>query len=96
MKAIVLLSSLLLGGIFLVLTTLPQIAFSQAIGIDQMISQMRFTHSQLLGDIDQIQQSVQSSNTSEALNLLDDMDVKIDQMNKMFNDLVWEASNRGH
>ena len=58
MKSIVPLSSLLLVGIFLVLTTLPQIAFAQAIGINQMISQMRFTHSQLLGDINQIQQSV--------------------------------------
>ncbi len=93
MKSIVL--SLLLIGTFLVLT-LPQIVFAQALGIDQMINQMRFTHSQLLGDIDQIQQLVKSNNTSEALTLLDDMDVKVDQMNAMFNDLVWQASNRGH
>jgi uncharacterized protein YoxC len=93
MKSIVL--SLLLIGIFLVLS-LPQIVFAQALGIDQMINQMRFTHSQLLGDIDQIQQLVKSNNTSEALTLLDDMDVKVDQMDAMFNDLVWQASNRGH
>jgi uncharacterized protein YoxC len=90
-----LLLSLLLIGIFLVLT-LPQTVFAQALGIDQMINQLRFTHSQLLGDIDQIKQLVKSNNTSEALNLLDDMDVKVDQMNGMFNDLVWQASNRGH
>jgi hypothetical protein len=94
MKSILLLS-LLLIGIFLVLT-LPQTVFAQALGIDQMINQLRFTHSQLLGDIDQIKQLVKSNNTSEALNLLDDMDVKVDQMNGMFNDLVWQASNRGH
>jgi len=94
MKSILLLS-LLLIGIFLVLS-LPQTVFAQAIGIDQMINQLRFTHSQLLGDIDQIKQLVKSNNTSEALNLLDDMDVKVDQMNGMFNDLVWQASNRGH
>jgi hypothetical protein len=54
------------------------------------------SHSQLLGDIDQIKQSVESNNTSQALNLLDDMDVKVDQINSMFNDLVWGFSNRGH
>jgi uncharacterized protein YoxC len=94
MKSILLLSVLLIG-IFLVLP-LPQTVFAQALGIDQMINQLRFTHSQLLGDIDQIKQLVKSNNTSEALNLLDDMDVKVDQMNGMFNDLVWQASNRGH
>jgi hypothetical protein len=93
MKSIIL--SLLLIGIFLGLT-LPQTVFAQALGIDQLINQLRFTHSQLLGDIDQIKQLVKSNNTSEALNLLDDMDVKVDQMNGMFNDLVWQASNRGH
>lgn len=93
MKSIVL--SLLLIGIFLGLT-LPQTVFAQALGIDQLINQLRFTHSQLLGDIDQIKQLVKSNNTSEALNLLDDMDVKVDQMNGLFNDLVWQASNRGH
>jgi hypothetical protein len=69
--------------------------FAQTIGIDQMISQMRFSHSQLLSDIDQIQQSVQSNNTSEAITLLDNMDVKVDQMNSMFDELVWQFSNRG-
>jgi hypothetical protein len=94
MKSILLLS-LLLIGLFLVLT-LPQTVFAQALGMDRMINQLRFTHSQLLGDIDQVKQLVNSNNTSEALNLLDEKDVKVDQMNAMFNDLVWQASNRGH
>ena len=41
--------------------------FAQIIGIDQMISQMRFTHSQLLSDSDLIQQLVKSNNTAEAI-----------------------------
>jgi hypothetical protein len=63
--------------------------FAQKIGIDQMINQMRFTHSQLLSDSDLIQQLVKSNNTAEAITLLDDKDVKVDQMNSMFDDLVW-------
>jgi hypothetical protein len=70
--------------------------FAQKIGIDQMINQMRFTHSQLLSDSDLIQQLVKSNNTAEAITLLDDKDVKVDQMNSMFDDLVWQFSNRGH
>ena len=61
-----------------------------------MISQMRFTHSQLLSDSDLIQQLVKSNNTAEALTLLEGMDIKINHMNTMFNDLVWEMSNKGH
>jgi Mg2+/Co2+ transporter CorB len=91
---IVLLLPLLVGFLLSVVPILQDV-FAQVMGLDQMISQMRFSHSQLLG-IDQIKQSVQSNNTSEALNLLDDMDVKVDQMNGMFNDLVWGFSNRGH
>lgn len=98
MKTIIIIVLLLplLVGIILSVVPILQDVFAQVMGLDQMISQMRFSHSQLLGDIDQIKQSVQSNNTSEALNLLDDMDVKIDQMNGMFNDLVWGFSNRGH
>ena len=61
-----------------------------------MINQMRFTHSQLLSDSDLIHQLVKSNNTAEAITLLDDKDVKVDQMNSMFDDLVWQFSNRGH
>jgi hypothetical protein len=69
--------------------------FAQTIGIDQMINQMRFTHSQLLSDSDLIQQLVKYNNTAEAITLLDDKDIKVDQMNSMFDDLVWQFS-RGH
>ena len=61
-----------------------------------MLSHMRFTHSQLTNNIDEVKQLLETNNTSEALTLLQGMDVKIDHMNTMFNDLVWEMSNKGH
>ena len=64
-----------------------------------MLSHMRFTHSQLtnnIDDIDEVKQLLETNNTSEALTLLQGMNVKIDHMNTMFNDLVWEMSNKGH
>ncbi len=61
-----------------------------------MMQHMRFTHSQLINNIDKVKQLLKANNTSEALNLLDDMDIRINHMNTMFNDLVWELSNRGH
>ena len=85
---------LLLAGIIFVLQ--QQQVFAQIGASEQIMQHMRFTHTQLANNIDQIKQLVKSNNTSEALNLLDDMDVKVDQMNGMFNDLVWQASNRGH
>ena len=48
---------------------------------------MRFTHSQLTNNIDEVKQLLETNNTSEALTLLQGMDVKIDHMNTMFNDL---------
>jgi len=39
---------------------------------------------------------LKSNNTSEALTLLEGMEIKINHMNTMFNDLVWEMSNKGH
>ena len=73
-----------------------QILFAQIGASEQMMSHMRFTHSQLVNNIDEVKKLIEGNNTSEALTLLDGMDVKIDHMNTMFNDLVWELSNRGH
>jgi hypothetical protein len=93
MKSIVL--PLLLVGIIFVLPLL-QVAFAQTTGIDQMIREMRFTHSQLAGNIDEIKQLIKSNSTSEVLNLLEGMKIKTDHMKTMFNDLTWEFSNKGH
>ena len=74
-----------------------QIGFAQQTSAsEQIMTHMRFTHSQLANNIDQIKQLIENNNTSEALTLLDGMDVKIKHMNTMFNDLVWELSNKGH
>jgi hypothetical protein len=94
MKTIIIVLLLLIGFLFV----LPQIhvLFAQLGALEQMISHMRLTHSQLTNNIDEVKQLVENNNTSEALNLLDGMDIKINHMNTMFNDLVWELSNRGH
>ena len=73
-----------------------QQVFAQIGASEQMMNHMRFTHTQLANNIDQIKQLIKSNNTSEALNLLDGMELKINHMNTMFNDLVWELSNKGH
>ena len=57
---------------------------------------MRFVHSQLANNIQEVMQLVKANDTTEVLNLLDGMKIKIDHMNTMFVDLVWEMSNREH
>ena len=97
MKSVFVLFLLLTGGILFVLppSLLPQV-FAQTSDSEQIMSHMRFTHSQLTNNIDEVKQLLETNNTSEALTLLQGMDVKIDHMNTMFNDLVWEMSNKGH
>ncbi|HJT85545.1 MAG TPA: hypothetical protein VJ697_13775 [Nitrososphaeraceae archaeon] len=85
---------LLIGTLFVIPSL--QIVIAQIGALDQMISQMRSTHSQITNDIANIKKLLDSNNTQEALALLDGMDIKIGHMSDMFNDLVWEASNKGH
>ena len=92
---IVLLLLPLLVGIPFVIPLL-QTVYAQIGASEQMMSHMRFTHSQLASNIDEVKQLIEANHTSEAITLLEGMDVKIDHMNTMFNDLVWELSNRGH
>ncbi|MGI9010596.1 MAG: hypothetical protein ACR2F1_05355 [Nitrososphaeraceae archaeon] len=93
MKTIIIVLLLLIG----ILLVIPlQQVFAQVGASEQMMNHMRFTHTQLANNIDQIKQLIKSNNTSEALNLLDGMEIKINHMNTMFNDLVWELSNKGH
>jgi hypothetical protein len=93
MKTIIIVPLLLIG---IVLVIPLQQVFAQIGASEQMMGHMRFTHSQLTNNIDQVKQLIESNNTSEALNLLDGMEIKINHMNTMFNDLVWEMSNKGH
>ena len=87
--------NLLLIGFLFVLSQI-HILFGQLGALEQMISHMRLTHSQLANNIDEVKQLIETNHTSEAHTLLEGMDVKINHMNIMFNDLVWELSNRGH
>ena len=97
MKTIILHFILLLIGGGLLFVAPSQIVFAQQTSAsEQMMSHMRFTHSQLANNIEEVKQLIETNHTSEALTLLEGMDVKIDHMNTMFNDLVWELSNRGH
>jgi len=97
MKTVILHVLLFLIGSGALFVYSQQIVFAQQTSAsEQIMSHMRFTHSQLANNIDQIKQLIESNNTSEALTLLDGMDVKINHMNTMFNDLVWELSNKGH
>ena len=93
MKTIMIVLLLLIG---IVLVIPLQQVFAQIGASEQMMDHMRFTHTQLANNIDQIKQLIKSNNTSEAINLLDGMEIKINHMNTMFNDLVWEFSNKGH
>ncbi len=79
-----------------ILVVLPQQVFAQIGASEQMMNHMRFTHTQLANNIDNVIQLIKSNNTSEAITLLEGMEIKIDHMNTMFNDLVWELSNKGH
>jgi type II secretory pathway component PulM len=92
MNRIVALMVVVIGIMFV----LPQQVFAQIGAAEQMMQHMRFTHSQLSNNIDEVKQLLKSNNTSEAIALLDGMEIKINHMNTMFNDLVWEMSNKGH
>ena len=70
--------------------------FAQPRSTDILMDHMRFVHSQLANNVQEVMQLVKANDTTEALNLLDGMKIKIDHMNTMFDDLVWEMSNRGH
>ena len=96
MKTIIIVLLLLIGIILVIPLILQQQVIPQTSALEQMMSHMRFTHSQLTNNIDDVIQLIETNNTSEALTLLEGMDVKINHMNTMFNDLVWEMSNKGH
>ncbi|HJS65588.1 MAG: hypothetical protein WCB31_08300 [Nitrososphaeraceae archaeon] len=63
---------------------------------DIMITDMRTTHTVLEKNVDEVITLLKNNNTVEALNLLDGVKMKVHHMNSMFDDLVWELSNRGH
>lgn len=79
----------------LVLFSIFPSAFGQFTS-DMMIKDMRTTHDILEQNVDQVISLIKNNNTAEALNLLEGVKIKVNHMNSMFDDLVWELSNRGH
>jgi hypothetical protein len=63
---------------------------------DIVMEHMRFIHTQLATNVDDVINLVKSNHTAEAVNLLEGVEIKIQHMNNMFDDLVWAMSNRGH
>ena len=96
MKIVLTITFIVVIGMLFGLTQHVLAQFSSSSPAEQMMSHMRFTHSQLENNIDQVIQLVKSNNTSEAITLLEGMELRINHMNTMFNDLVWELSNKGH
>ncbi|HJS63669.1 MAG TPA: hypothetical protein VJ767_02290 [Nitrososphaeraceae archaeon] len=70
--------------------------FAQPRSEDILMDHMRFIHTQLANNVDEVTDLVKSNHTAEAINLLDGIKIKIHHMNSMFDDLVWAMSNRGH
>ena len=70
--------------------------FAQPRSEDILMDHMRFIHTQLATNVDDVIKLVKSNNTAEAVNLLEGVKIKIHHMNNMFDDLVWAMSNRGH
>jgi len=81
--------------IILVLFSIFPNAFAQFTS-DVMIQDMRTTHDLLEQNVDQVISLIKNNNTAEAVNLLEGVKIKVGHMNSMFDDLVWELSNRGH
>ena len=65
MKSILVL--LLLVGILFVITQKVFAQFGPSSSAEQMMGHMRFTHSQLANNIDEVIQLVKSNNTAEAI-----------------------------
>ncbi|MGE5705879.1 MAG: hypothetical protein ACM3XP_04090 [Nitrososphaerales archaeon] len=70
--------------------------FAQPRSEDILMDHMRFIHTQLANNVDEVTELVKSNHTAEAINLLDGIKIKIHHMNSMFDDLVWAMSNKGH
>jgi len=82
-------------GLIIGILLIPHI-FAQPRSEDILMDHMRFIHTQLATNVDDVIKLVKSNNTAEAVNLLDGIKIKIHHMNNMFDDLVWAMSNRGH
>ena len=85
----------ILNVILLIAISLVPVAFAQFTA-EVLINHMRETHTIMERNVDEAITLLQNNNTAEALNLLEGLDIRVKHMNSMFDDLVWELSNRGH
>lgn len=83
---------LLLIGILFV----PQLHVFAQTSIDEMTDHMRFTHSEITDNLDEIAILIKNNHTKAALNLLQGTEIKVNHLNSMLADLIWEMSNKGH
>lgn len=74
---------------------LPSTIFAQY-AEDSMISHMRQTHNILEKNVGEVISLIQSNNTSEALNLLEGVKIKVNHIDSLFDDFIWTLSNKGH
>lgn len=63
---------------------------------DSMISHMRQTHNILEQNVGQVISLIESNHTSEALNLLEGLKIKVNHIDSLFDEFVWILSNQGH
>lgn len=63
---------------------------------DTMISHMRQTHNILEQNVGQVISLIESNHTSEALNLLEGLKIKVNHIDSLFDEFVWILSNQGH
>lgn len=63
---------------------------------DTMISHMRQTHNILEQNVGQVISLIESNHTSEALNLLEGVKIKVNHIDSLFDEFVWILSNQGH
>ena len=82
-------------GLMIGIILIPHV-FAQPRSEDILMDHMRFIHTQLANNVDEVTELVKSNHTAEAINLLDGIKIKIHHMNSMFDDLVWAMSNKGH
>ncbi|MDR4512816.1 MAG: hypothetical protein MRJ93_14045 [Nitrososphaeraceae archaeon] len=63
---------------------------------DSMITHMRQTHNILEKNVGEVISLIKSNHTSEALNLLEGVKIKVNHIDSLFDDFIWTLSNKGH
>jgi len=78
-----------------ILYFLPSTIYAQY-AEDSMISHMRQTHNILENNVGEVISLIKNNHTSEALNLLEGVKIKVKHIDSLFDDFIWTLSNKGH